>query len=188
MDDPKKAAKKLLQFYQGEKLKELLEYLNKGFDETIDTKPKKITQDGSDRDDSNVFDDGKVRAERSSDPLRGSATQIKTISNNKHLDFDARSGNNTTKETKSEVARTESTSDKQFTNGKALNTLELAQRLNVIPKTINNYLNKNKNPEKFKQWTKKKDPDGIAWQKREPKIGRSNMFEPIEKVEQEETT
>ena len=68
-----------------------------------------------------------------------------------------------------------------------LNTSELAQRLNVIPNTITNYLNKHKNPEKFKQWTKNKDPDGIAWQKKESRKGRSNIFEPIEKVEQKET-
>ncbi|MDJ0719531.1 MAG: hypothetical protein QNJ54_35810 [Prochloraceae cyanobacterium] len=184
MDDPKKAAKKLLEFYQGKKLKELLEYLNKGLDSSTNThefqsnsasdRARKKTQDDSDNGDSQLIDAATKFTPNSS-------SQIKTVSNNKHFDLDAGSSANNPKETKSEVARTESTSEKQFTNGKALNTLELAQRLNVIPKTINNYLNKNKNPEKFKQWTKKKDPDGIAWQKREPKIGRSNMFEPIEK-------
>ena len=172
MDDPKKAAKKLLQFYQGEKLKELLEYLNKGLDETIDTKQKKITQDDLDSD-----DDTK---------LSSNSTKIKTISNNKHLDLDSKSSANTPKETKPLVHRNKSISEKQFTNNKLLTTSELARRLKVKLKTLTNYLQKN--PGNFKNWTKKKDPDGIAWQKTDRKKGRSNMFEPIEKVEQEETT
>ncbi|BAY14188.1 DNA-processing protein DprA [Calothrix sp. NIES-2098] len=44
----------------------------------------------------------------------------------------------------------------------ALNTKKLAERLNVNPSTISK--NKAKGVEFFKEWSHKKDPDGIAWE------------------------
>lgn len=41
-----------------------------------------------------------------------------------------------------------------------LNQSELAQRLNVHPSTIRNWKHKSE----FKQWSREKDPDAIAWQ------------------------
>ena len=88
MDNPKKAAKKLLQFYQGEKLKELLEYLNKGLESSPDRRrskntsvsdrAKKTIQDDSQVNDSFVIDDSPKPI-----PVR---SRTNTILNNKKVD------------------------------------------------------------------------------------------------------
>ncbi|MGK7897002.1 MAG: hypothetical protein AB4372_26160, partial [Xenococcus sp. (in: cyanobacteria)] len=57
-----------------------------------------------------------------------------------------------------------------------LTTTQLANRFGLNPSSISNCLYKQ--PDKFSQWSQKKDPEGISWQKTQKKKGRSSLFIP----------
>lgn len=58
-------------------------------------------------------------------------------------------------------------------------TLEaLAERLNRKPRSILGTLSKK--PAEFSQWSKKRDPDNVAWQRSERKQGRTILFTPAQ--------
>lgn len=63
------------------------------------------------------------------------------------------------------------------TSNLQLSRNQLAERLGLNPKSISNFLSKQ--PNEFSQWTQKKDPEGLAWQKT-GKQRRLYFFIPIQ--------
>lgn len=55
---------------------------------------------------------------------------------------------------------------------------ELAERLGVKPTAVGDV--SSKRPHQFLQWSRKKDPEGIAWQQIDEKRGRSWLFTPVQ--------
>jgi len=165
MDNPKKAAQKLLQFYQGEKLQELLEYLGKGINQDINSQKK---DNGSQP---NVTDFRNTPNEKSSYDQG-----LKSTDSSAHLN-----GNNSSHREKSSTGEI---SENSSVSKSPLTLSELAERLRRKPKTIN--AKRNEGLEIFLEWTKKKDPDGIAWQRSDKKQGKSYLFFPVEEAQNEE--
>ncbi|MEL6442348.1 MAG: hypothetical protein AAFQ80_24255 [Cyanobacteria bacterium J06621_8] len=195
MDHPKKAAEKLLQFYQGENLKQLLQYLREGFDsKTMAT--SSISQDDLPKDSEHSVvteTSNKTNAQIDGEERSGSPTMLnrrveqESLSRAKKQDKSDISVSSTQinkdrENSQSSEKKIDLSKEKKVDSHKSLNTLELAERLKVSRSSIN--YNVNKSAKEFKEWTIKKDPDGLAWQKNIEKEGRINMFSPIEETDQ----
>ena len=233
MDNPKKAAEKLLQFYEGQKLQELLVYLREGLKATTDS-PLTQTDEQSIENNSNglkTIDEKNKTTQNSkeSQPLTDNSafslseeenradtpyrqleskqtsqvsekapeTEISKETNN----FDGAYKNSssrqidkaentdssdkktitshTTKESPVEISSDDSTEREEL----RLTRSQLGERFGLNPKSISNFLYKQ--PENFSDWTQKKDPEGIAWQKEGKKEGRSYYFIPVQTVNNE---
>ena len=166
MDNPKKAAQKLLQFYQGEKLQELLEYLGKGVNRDINSPIIVNTDQPNNGNTKNTLDEK---------PDYNQDLKLSVSSS----DLNGRKTNH------EEKSSTEEISENSPVLKAPLTLSELAERLNRKPRTIRD--KRNKGLEGFIKWTKQKDPDGIAWQRSEEKRAGSYLFFPVDKAQEEET-
>ena len=63
--------------------------------------------------------------------------------------------------------------------GMELTADELAERWNTKASTVNTMWNKYKNTYKFHRWSKKQDPEDVAWERADKKKGRSWLFIPV---------
>ncbi len=205
MDNPKKAAQKLLEFYQGERLKELVEYLNKGLKQKADVTNKdnqeiltieKTISNGrvekqSARTSNQRSSFGKHGSKETNIPVSSSIleedTKLVESSDNTQEQSETISEKNPEEKA---IKPNENISDSSFTmvassNGifdQRLTKDELAERLGVHPTTFSDVFYKRK--EKFTQWTQKKDPDNIGWTRTQEKQGRNFLFAPIQKTEE----
>lgn len=181
MDNPKKAAEKLLQFYEGKKLKELVDYLYKAFKEKADETDESSSND--EKVSSSVLSTplSKIKSTKDEDCQKDNIPNQET-SNGKVVDYQSAS---TVDE---EHQHQENTNSQQMPHSikssdnildRCLTTQELAKRLGIKRKTISDALRRNQ--EKFTQWSQNKDPDNLGWTRTEEKKGRSFLFAPVHK-------
>ncbi|MDJ0536612.1 MAG: hypothetical protein QNJ70_29675 [Xenococcaceae cyanobacterium MO_207.B15] len=218
MDNPKKAAEKLLKFYQGDKLKELLEYLGQGL--TINNNPqgvkgnpsekqtstptekKTTTANVNDTSHSNSYQNQKkatsvkkiYRVENNQSAEFLSSSNGKIINHQAKLSFPSRTSHpgepsspgvsSTSENTLSQKALQKSDfAEETAVTLSSLTLEELAERLRIKPRTISS--TRQRNPEKFPEWTQKKDPDGIAWERSNERQGRAYVFFPVQEAKDE---
>ena len=172
MDDPQKAAKKLLQFYQGEKLKKLLQHLATGLDST-DIQSIRVIQDISSTTDRDLFE---VATPGDNRQTEAANTEKKPEKPTVPVSSSQISGKQKIENDKPITEQIHLSKE-----GKSLNTLELAKRLKVSRSSLNQ--NANKSAKKFEKWTEKKDPDGLAWQRNIENKERANIFSPIKEID-----
>lgn len=149
MDNPKKAADKLLQFYQGEKLEALIDLLQQGLEpnsKELKALPeaKKTEEKVADEQVEEVID---VSINNSSHGT--SNPQISPITAKK--DSEIKSENNHSESHPTLIEPQELTID------------ELAKRLMFKIGTVKTMMYKS--PDEFQEWTKKRDPEKTGWKK-----------------------
>lgn len=154
MDNAKIAAKKLLEFYKGEQLKQLIEMLQEGL-ETFTEKDE--------------ISDHKQNSEISEESIMTENQQISDNTSKTQISKDAIEPDSSLVDVKDETI----VSPKM-----ELTRNELAHRLKVVAGTLQNALNPNR-ISTFPQWTKEKDPEGIAW-RRTRKEENTWYFSPLE--------
>lgn len=199
MDHPKKAADKLLQFYQGEKLKTLIDYLQRGLSElkdlsketpseiVLDTLSNKFNENGqlpqpdkSTQAEEETTEELEIESNTSDlttnnpdSPETPKSTVVDDSSTSKSQEDD--SSEQTTKDS-DEISESVSSSSEDVEEMR-LTSSELAKRLRLKTRSLINAVTKYKDD--FPEWTSKKDPDGIAWQKSDEKRGRSPLYVPL---------
>jgi hypothetical protein len=199
MDNPKKAAEKLLQFYQGDVLGELITHLTQGLNANIET--CETASEHSNHGDkqcltstalspisplsSKIGKDSTAEADKN----RSVSKEIKSKSQEKKVDTwvepeeSPMSIASRTLELASSynVTETEVTEPQNSDTNMELTSDELAKHLQVKPETLRSIFNKD--IEKFPKWTKKHDPNGMSWQRSDKKKGRSWLFIPVKETE-----
>jgi hypothetical protein len=202
MDNPKKAAEKLLQFYQGDELKELLEYLGKGLTQethlsynialertlTFENnrqktssipKEEKQTQNSS----SNVLSSPREQNDESFIESKSENAKDITDGGTYQVNEKTSSVNLNGKSVSRQELSSKKISEDSFVLKTPLTLSELAERLGRKPRTIT--VKRNESLEEFLKWTKQKDPDGIAWERSEEKQGKSYLYFPVEEAKEE---
>ena len=191
MDNPKKAAEKLLQFYQGDKLKELLDYLGTGLAVLDDSQSTSHhTEVGSESQDTDSQEGNKLKTETSASNNKNNPQSDQ----NHHTDiaveeaYQVDGEKNSTKPIDSSVTQgyEEILDNVSSSKEKTISSLtldELAERLEIKPTTISSQ--RQRRPETFSEWTRKKDPDNIAWERSKERYGRAYVFLPIQDGKEE---
>lgn len=154
IDDPKRAADKLLQFYQGDKLKELIDRLKSGLEPSVEL-PELA------REQSNA--NGQSTVEQTEATANGS-----TPAPNFNLPA---------------LNPAEDIVEKTASENLELTLQELAKRLQRKPKSVQ--IEGYRGSAEFTNWTRKRDPEGIGWQRSDKKIGRSAIYIPVTEPKQE---
>jgi hypothetical protein len=176
MDHPKKAAEKLLQFYQGDKLKELIDHLRQGLQplptESPETVPETVAS----------------VAGRSSVPRNHqSANNNYHSPDNQHTTDKADSSTDASATPPNlslpALKPAETGIEQSVPAHLELTRDDLAKRLNVSSHTVRHASYKDR--AEFLQWSQKRDPEGIAWQKNDEKKGRPTLFSPVSETKQE---
>lgn len=182
MDNPKMAAKKLLEFYNGNKLKQLIEILQEGLqknqtnpevdqiDEDVkidEPKQQEETVDNESLPDELDSQEIETEINKSPDEENEEFTEeevlvIENQSPTEELPEDKVQAN----QTESPISSTDDENDQTQTNTNIIELTkeQLARRLNVVTGTLQNAVG----PRRialFPEWTKNKDPDGIAWRR-----------------------
>jgi hypothetical protein len=177
MDNPKIAAKKLLEFYKGEKLKQLIEILQEGLQTNqINTETSQIeekietnetTQQTETVENESLSDDFDFQ-EVTSEIYQKQEKNDQFSDDKRSLIVQNQSDPEELSEDKVTIAKQQlSSPDNQAeanTNIIELTREQLARRLNVVTGTLQNAIGP-KRIASFPEWTKNKDPDGIAWQR-----------------------
>lgn len=188
MDNPKKAAEKLLKFYEGQKLQELLKYLEDGLGSTISSEQISSENEAEIKDDSqsNQAQKDSIEKNISATSSKNNSSSIKTIGeaekNPASLSAKSKEKADASNHSKSNNEKQKTIDNPENIFEKQLSRTQLAQRLKLNPKSISNFICSE--PERFSQWTQKKDPEGIAWERTKEKQGRSFFFVPAKKVNQ----
>ena len=188
MDNPKKAAEKLLKFYEGKKLQELLKYLEDGLDSTTSSEQISPENEAGIKDDSQSNQAQKNSIEKNipATSSKNGSSSIKTIGeaekNPASLSAKSKEKADASNHSKSNNEKQKTIDNPENIFEKQLSRTQLAQRLKLNPKSISNFICSE--PERFSQWTQKKDPEGIAWERTKEKQGRSFFFVPAKKVNQ----
>ena len=200
MDSPKKAAEKLLQFYQGDMLGELITHLAQGLNVNIE--PCETTREHSNHRNSqyltptglssvsplstDIANDSAVEADKN----RSVSEEIKSISQEDKLDIwdEPEERPDKIDYRTLEVASSYKVTENEITGlscqdvGMELTGDELAERWNAKSNTISAMWNKYKNTYKFHRWSKNQDPEGMAWERTDKKKGRSWLFIPVQEL------
>lgn len=168
MDNSKKAAEKLLQFYQGDRLKELIEHLRSGLEPSTElsepiaelSEPTRKQLNG---DRQSINNDNQSTVEQSETVADG-------FTPTPNLNLPA-------------LKPAEKIVEKAAPKDLELTLAELAKRLKRKPRSVQ--VEEYKNPTEFADWTKKRDPEGIGWQRSGKKKGRSVIYIPVPEPKQE---
>lgn len=166
MDHPKKAAEKLLQFYQGDKLKELIDRLRQGLEPSLESqKPLESADTAVEKPNRNhqAVNDHQLASNKAN-----TSTDVSTTPPQVDLP---------------DLEPSEDGAEKSERADWKLTLDELAKRLAVKPRTITDVLSKK--PHEFSRWSQQKDPDDFGWQKSNEKKGRSWLFITVPKNETE---
>jgi hypothetical protein len=210
MDNPKKAAEKLLQFYQGDRLKELIKLLMQKLEaESGYTQPNSGESNQSPLESSTIEDSkvpplyGETTTSEKQNLLALKAAEDKTVAFEDKLDSEV--SNMVAEEEKLVLPLRSLEGETLFTleeqphkdeipisvtaistntgqiatksplpKNPHLDAETLAKRLNRRPRSMLNVFYEN--PSEFAQWSKQRDPDGIAWRRSPKKKGRSILF------------
>ncbi|MFB2893293.1 hypothetical protein ACE1CI_10305 [Aerosakkonemataceae cyanobacterium BLCC-F50] len=171
MDNPKKAAEKLLQFYQGDKLKELIDHLRSGLElptEIPEPTLELASRNGQSTDSNQLVN---PTASRASTIEQSTTTADKSIPS-PNLDLPA-------------LKPAEDVVEKTVLENRELTLEELAKRLKRSLSSIRRETYKDQDPAGFTNWTRKRDPEGIGWQRSDKKRGRSVIYIPAPEPNQE---
>jgi hypothetical protein len=203
MDDPKKAAKKLLEFYEGEKLSELLKYLMEGSELNI-SEPNTLQKDlvnnqTPESSTKKTYQSPKDFSNLPSSSLQNGWNSLKKTSAHEDMPINPSSDEikNNDREVEKETSEEETdrgedldteprrdrlaVNNPENTSNLRLSRNQLAERLKVNPRSISNVLYQH--PDRFSQWTQKKYPEKLSWQTVEKK-GRRYIFAPIQTANQ----
>jgi hypothetical protein len=197
MDHPKKAADKLLQFYHGARLQALIDYLQRGlenFNDSSDfTMKEKDVEEGTPKAiDSNKDTDNSLENAESdnstTETLLEDLPQLEESNVNQETQMESKlidgksqnfsdvsdSKNSDSSETLKEVHQLENLSN---LSEMRLTSSELAERFGILPKSLSKAVSKHRN--NFSEWSKKRDPERIGWQRSNEKRGNAWLFIPV---------
>lgn len=166
MDNPKMAAEKLLQFYKEDRLKELINHLSSGL-ESLTQILEPIVEQASHNAISNNNQSGNLTPS-TPNPTKESKASVNNSTLPPNRDLPA-------------LKAAEDIDEKTTLNNLVLTLEELAKRLKRKPATIQ--VERSKNPTRFTDWTRQRDPEGIGWQSK--KRGRSVIYIPVPEPKQE---
>jgi len=179
MDNPKKAAEKLLTFYQGDRLKELINHLRQGLEPPVALlePPMALLEPAKEQSqDSDQFLNGNDRlvadqAELFAETLISPTPEVyQEQSLNEDLLILKSAEDAVEVETYTPV-------------NKQLSVEDLAKRLKLSERTIlNNAYNQ---PNKFLEWVKQRDPEGLGWQRSKKKKRGSWLFNLVQESKQD---
>jgi hypothetical protein len=179
MDNPKKAAEKLLTFYQGDRLKELINHLRQGLEPPMVLleppmallEPAKEQSQDSDRllngNDQLVADQAEPLAETLTSPTP-EVYQEQSLNENSLI-----------------LKSAEDAVEVEISTlvNKQLSVEDLAKRLKLSQRTILN--NAYSQPNKFLEWVKQRDPEGLGWQRSKKKKRGSWLFNLVQEPKQD---
>jgi hypothetical protein len=173
MDNPQKAAEKLLQFYQGDKLQELVSYLAQAL-KPLPQLPQASEEKLDHKNESTflavqVFDSNDITTTQEAETPE---EDISTSSPNPDL------LNHVSTENEEQKNIPASTNWEEW----ELTPEELAERLHLGYRTVLNTMYNR--PDEFPEWTKKRDPDGIPWQRSGRKRGRTWLLIPLKNTQE----
>ncbi|WP_107670689.1 hypothetical protein [Cyanothece sp. BG0011] len=199
MDNPKKAADKLLQFYQGGQLKTLIDYLQRGLSDLTESSEETSSKIVQEILSNKSNENGKLLQPNNSAQLGEETTkELEVESTNSDLKTDNQDSpeisesividdSSTSKSPESNSSEQTTKDSEEISNRVSLSSenveqmrltsSELAKRLGLQPQSVSNAISKK--GKKFPEWSQKRDPDGIAWQKSEKKEGRNWLFSPL---------
>jgi hypothetical protein len=196
MDNPKKAAEKLLQFYQRDGLQDLITHLTQGLNLNIE--PCEATREHSNQLNDRYFtpttlpstDIGDDSAVTEANKNQSVCEEVKSKSEEDKLDTCTEAQKRPekidyrTSETASnyEIPENEVTQLNYQDVSMELTADELAERWNTKSNTVTVMWNKYKNTYKFHRWSQKQDPEHVAWERTDKKKGRSWLFIPVAEV------
>ncbi|MEH2339244.1 hypothetical protein [Nostoc sp.] len=226
MDNPKKAAEKLLQFYQGDRLKDLIDHLSQSLNaNAVESEP--ASERSNHRNNQHPSPDtvlssisppstdiGNTRAMEAhknqsvSDEIKSTIKQapidawveseeisasvssqlpMKSVSDTAAsvpLLMPSMSDNGTLEFVGNyKVTESEVTQSQNSDTNMELTAEELAKRLKIKPRSVMD--TSYKKPAEFPQWSQKRDPDAIAWQRSDKRKGRISLFIPVQEASQE---
>ncbi|MCF3574144.1 hypothetical protein [Planktothrix agardhii] len=167
MDNPKKAAEKLLQFYQGDRLKELINHLSSGLELPTESPEQTLEKSSQNKQSTNNNQLANVTASPTN-AIERSETTVDNFTLSPNLELPA-------------LKPAEDIDEKTAHKNLELTLEELAKRLKRKPASIQ--VERSKNPTRFTNWTKQRDPEGIGWQSK--KRGRSVIYIPAPEPKQE---
>jgi hypothetical protein len=181
MDNPKKAADKLLQFYQGDKLKTLIDYLRQGLTDVSESSVEKTVLELSQEVvPKSAKENGKIPVPdniKKSDTSKESEIQPTSLDSDKD-NQSVRMDSLTKTVNDSPISESQETQHKDDSEDMRLTSSELAKRLGLKQRSFSNAVANY--GDKFPEWSKKRDPDGISWQKSDEKKGSSRLFIPVD--------
>lgn len=162
MDNPKKAAEKLLTFYQGDRLKELIDHLRQGLE------PPMALLEPAKEESPDSFQSLNSNAQLANDQ----AESLAEISTSSTLEIHQEPLNGDSSILKS--AENPIEVEAYTPANQQLSVDDLAKRLKLSRQTILNMVyNK---PTQFLEWVKQRDPENLGWQRSNKKKGRSWLF------------
>ena len=167
MDNPKKAAEKLLQFYQGDRLKELINHLSSRLELPTESPEQTLEKSSHNKQSTNNNQLANVTASPTN-AIERSETTVDNSTLSPNLELPA-------------LKPAEDIDEKTAHKNLELTLEELAKRLKRKPASIQ--VERSKNPTRFIDWTKQRDPEGIGWQSK--KRGRSVIYIPVPEPKQE---
>jgi|GEM_PF-1055937 len=170
MDNPKKAAEKLLTFYEGDRLKELIDHLRQGLEPPVALlePPMALLEPAKEQSqDSDQFLNGNDQlVADQAEPL------AETLTSPTPEVYQEQSLNEDSLILKSAEDAVEVETYTPVT--KQLTIEDLAKRLKLSQRTILN--NAYSQPNKFLEWVKQRDPEGLGWRRSKRKKGGSWLF------------
>ncbi len=169
MDNPKMAAEKLLTFYQGDRLKELIDHLRTGLEPSTEIPEPAVEQPSRNGQSTNNNQFVNATPSHTSTNLVSEANTDKSTPS-PNLDLPV-------------LIPAEDVVEKTVPENWELTVDELAKRLRRKPPSVRS--EGYKNPAEFTAWTKNLDPEGIGWQRSDKKKGRYVIYVPAPETKQE---
>ncbi len=188
MDNPKKAAEKLLQFYKGEELDTLIDYLQQGLvdlnqlsiEPNKTERPKEVIPVQPNQNGNMLQPDNTTESDLSQEPQVDPTPLEKDNQNSQENSESTNEYGPTATPSYSLVSSAEEMQqpeDVSTFEDLRLTSSELATRFGMKKKTFISAASKYKN--NFSEWSKKRDPEGISWQKSNEKEGRFSLYIPV---------
>lgn len=203
MDNPKKAADKLLTYYQGERLRTLIDYLQQGYGaihgqnsnipilEPSTTNNSRLSPKIETKNlEKPVSNSSDSNQEGNSTPTTHISHTLPVLQPAPEEKTDAeRAGQSEMSITDTDIVESNSASNTQDQTSvppnMELNHHELAERLGVQSSSLYSTMYRCDDEKKFTEWSRKKDPDGVGWQRTDFKKGRSWLFIPVQDKDHE---
>ncbi|MDF0555055.1 hypothetical protein [Kamptonema sp. UHCC 0994] len=163
MDNPKKAAEKLLTFYKGDRLKELIDHLREGLEP-----PMALLEPAKEEspDSLQSLNSNAQLATNQAEPFAEiSTSSILEIHQEQSLN-----GDSPILQSAEDVIKVKT----DIPANQELSVDDLAKRLKLSRQTILNRVYDK--PNQFLEWVKQRDPEGLGWQRSKKKKGRSWLF------------
>jgi hypothetical protein len=161
MDNPKKAADKLLQFYEGEKLEVLIDLLQQGLEPT--SKELKALPEAKETEEK-VEDEEVIDTSINHSSNGTSNSQISQITSTQDSESQSETNHQKADATQTEVSydwKAHQESDGTVIEQQELTIDELAKRLQRNSGTVKNIFYSKR--DYFPEWTQQRDPNKLAW-------------------------